>query len=58
MSRLGHYSEEQDEKFITFNTLGEYLNLIKDYINIPNKKFSEISLDLKKQVNNEIINGK
>ena len=55
VSRLGYYSEEQDEKFITFNTLGEYLNLIKDYINIPNKKFSEISLDLKKQVNNGTI---
>ena len=55
VSRLGYYSEEQDEKFITFNTLGEHLNLIKDYINIPNKKFSEISLDLKKQVNNGTI---
>ena len=35
--------------------MGEYLNLVKDYINIPNKKFSEISLDLKKQVNNGTI---
>ena len=32
VSRLGYYSEEQDEKFITFNTLGEYPHLIKDYI--------------------------
>ena len=51
VSRLGYYSEEQDENFITFNSLKGYLGTIKDYINIPNEKFKNISLDLKQQVN-------
>ena len=55
VSRLGYYSEEQDEKFITFNTLEDYLKTIRDYINTPNEKFSNISLDLKQQVNNGTI---
>ena len=55
VSRLGYYSEEQDENFITFNTLDGYLETIKDYINIPNEKFKDISLDLKQQVNNGTI---
>ena len=55
VSRLGYYSEEQDENFITFNSLDEYLKTIKNYINTPNEKFSDISLDLKQQVNNGTI---
>lgn len=55
VSRLGYYSEEQDENFITFNSLEGYLGTIKDYINIPNEKFKNISLDLKQQVNNGTI---
>ena len=55
VSRLGYYSEEQDENFITFNSLKEYLDTIKNYINTPNEKFSNISLDLKQQVNNGTI---
>ncbi len=55
VSRLGYYSEEQDEKFITFNTLDDYLDTIKSYINQPNEKFKDISLDLKQQVNNGTI---
>lgn len=55
VSRLGYYSEEQDENFITFNTLDGYLKTIKDYINTPNEKFKDISLDLKQQVNNGTI---
>ena len=34
VSRFGYYSEEQDENFITFNSLEGYLGTIKDYINI------------------------
>ena len=30
VSRLGYYSEEQDENFITFNSLEGYLGTIKD----------------------------
>ena len=55
VSRLGYYSEEQDEKFITFNSLEEYLETIQNYINTPNEKFNDISLDLKQQVNNGTI---
>ena len=55
VSRLGYYSEEQDENFITFNTLEDYLGTIKNYINTPNSKFKDISLDLKQQVNNGTI---
>ncbi len=55
VSRLGYYSEEQDENFITFNTLEGYLETIKNYINTPNTKFKDISLDLKQQVNNGTI---
>jgi len=55
VSRLGYYSEEQDENFITFNSLEEYLETIQNYINTPNEKFSDISLDLKQQVNNGTI---
>ena len=40
---------------ITFNSLEGYLGTIKDYINIPNEKFKNISLDLKQQVNNGTI---
>ena len=55
VSRLGYYSEEQDENFITFNSLKDYLSIIRNYINKPNKKFQNISLDLKQQVNNGTI---
>ena len=55
VSRLGYYSEEQDENFITFNSLDDYLVTIESYINNPNEKFKDISLDLKQQVNNGTI---
>ena len=55
VSRLGYYSEEQDENFITFNSLDDYLLTIESYINNPNEKFKDISLDLKQQVNNGTI---
>ena len=55
VSRLGYYSEEQDENFITFNSLDDYLVTIESYINNPNEKFRDISLDLKQQVNNGTI---
>ena len=55
VSRLGYYSEEQDESLITFNSLEEYLLTLKNYINNPNDKFKNISLDLKQQVNNGTI---
>ena len=55
VSRLGYYSEEQDENYITFNSLEDYLETIKKYINIPNDKFKNISLDLKQQVNNGTV---
>ena len=57
VSRLGYYSDQQEEKFITFNGLNEYLGLIKEYINCPNEKFSEISTDLDnlEQINNGTI---
>ena len=55
VSRLGYYSEEQDENFITFNSLDDYLATIESYINNPNEKFRDISLDLKQQVNNGTI---
>ena len=29
VSRLGYYSDQQEEKFITFNNLEEYLELLK-----------------------------
>ena len=55
VSRLGYYSEEQDENFASFNSLEDYLMTIKEYINTPNDKFKNISLDLKQQVNNGTI---
>ena len=57
VSRLGYYSDQQEEKFITFNNLEEYLELLKEYINVPNEKFKEISIDFKnlQQINNGTI---
>ena len=57
VSRLGYYSDQQEEKFITFNNLEEYLELLKEYINVPNEKFKEISIDYKnlQQINNGTI---
>ncbi len=57
VSRLGYYSDQQEEKFITFNSLEEYLQLINEYINVPNEKFREISTDFGnlQQINNGTI---
>ena len=57
VSRLGYYSDQQEEKFITFNNLEEYLELLKEYMNVPNEKFKEISIDYKnlQQINNGTI---
>jgi len=57
VSRLGYYSDQQEEKFITFNSLKEYLQLINEYINVPNEKFREISTDFGnlQQINNGTI---
>ncbi|GIR11101.1 MAG: hypothetical protein CM15mP22_5210 [Gammaproteobacteria bacterium] len=45
------------KKFITFNNLEEYLELLKEYMNVPNEKFKEISIDYKnlQQINNGTI---
>ena len=42
---------------IHFNNLEEYLELLKEYINVPNEKFKEISIDYKnlQQINNGTI---
>lgn len=42
VSRLGYYSEEQEKNFIDFNSLDGYLDIMREYINKPNKKFSNI----------------
>ena len=57
VSRLGYYSDQQEEKFITFNNLEEYLELLKEYMNVPNEKFKEISIEYKnlQQINNGTI---
>ncbi|MDC3006457.1 glutamate--cysteine ligase [bacterium] len=57
VSKLGYYSEEQEQKFINFNSLKDYLEIIKYYINVPNKRFKEIEIELAnpKQINNGTI---
>ena len=54
---LQSYSEEQEQKFINFNSLKDYLEIIKYYINVPNKRFKEIEIELAnpKQINNGTI---
>ena len=42
-------------EIITAPRIAKYLDTIKNYINTPNEKFSNISLDLKQQVNNGTI---
>ena len=57
VSRLGYYSEEQEEYFINFNSLAQYLQVVRHYINVPNKEFKKIPHNIKnlQQINNGTI---
>ena len=57
VSRLGYYSEEQEEYFINFNSLAQYLQVVRHYINVPNKEFKKIPHTIKnlQQINNGTI---